>query len=126
MSSQLSPVLVVQVLTRLGFSKHEARHTKPYRCTEAGCTRKDGFRTVNDLDRHTRSRHPRVNVSGHRSKCHRDKCLNKSKLWPRADNFRQHLKRIHGLDGVSEDDIEAYIYRYLPTSLSCPIGRCPS
>lgn len=37
-------------------------------------------------------------------------CRSKDKKWPRADNFRQHLKRVHLLK-PEDDDLEKYVYR---------------
>lgn len=37
-------------------------------------------------------------------------CRAKDKKWPRADNFRQHLKRIHQIQ-PGDDDLEKYVYR---------------
>lgn len=37
-------------------------------------------------------------------------CRKKEKKWPRTDNFRRHLKRVHNL-GVRDDDMDAYLYK---------------
>lgn len=44
--------------------------------------------------------------------CHHDSCVKKDmKPWPRADNFRSHLWRIHGIK--ADDDISEYLYAYV-------------
>ncbi|EHL01787.1 hypothetical protein M7I_2138 [Glarea lozoyensis 74030] len=43
------------VKTQSELKKHELRHTKPYKCQVAGCTRLEGFSTTNDLDRHMKN-----------------------------------------------------------------------
>jgi hypothetical protein len=40
--------------------------------------------------------------------CDLGECNGKDKDWPRLDNFRNHLKRMHNL---SDDEIEAYVRR---------------
>ncbi|TLD08953.1 uncharacterized protein PgNI_07768 [Pyricularia grisea] len=94
--------------TRSQLKKHMQRHDKMHFCKEPGCTRKEGFSTQNDLDRHKRSKHPATNATGRRYRCHLGTCKNKPKKWPRADNFRQHLKRRHK-DEVEDDDLEQFV-----------------
>ncbi len=62
-----------------------------------GCTRVCGFATPNDLDRHKRSKHGLTAGSGPSRywKCASRACENKNKEWPRLDNFRQHVERMH-------------------------------
>jgi hypothetical protein len=101
------------------FRKHKQRHIKPFRCDVAGCTRTAGFSTPNDLDRHKRSVHPGECVNGNRYRCPIGNCQKKEKIWPRADNFRAHVKRVHHQD-LGEDDLEKYIYRYELSPSSVP------
>jgi len=89
--------------------KHVNRHTKPFRCEQPGCDRSEGFATVNDRDRHVKSRHPGAVGDGFR--CSIGACLAKCKLWPRADNFRQHLKRVHKRTMTDDDDLDQFRYR---------------
>jgi len=58
-----------------------------------GCNRTDGFTTQNDLDRHKKSLHQVP--SGKSYVCAVPHCAKKTKVWPRADNFRQHCQRLH-------------------------------
>ncbi|KAL1867551.1 hypothetical protein VTK73DRAFT_4103 [Phialemonium thermophilum] len=87
--------------------RHEAKHTKPHRCQEPGCTRSGGFTTRNDLDRHRRSVH---GLAETKYRCPYGKCAGKSKTWPRADNFRQHLIKIHKIDPKPNDGLKQFMY----------------
>ncbi|KAL1957986.1 hypothetical protein VTO42DRAFT_5198 [Malbranchea cinnamomea] len=85
--------------------KHMLRHEKPFRCDEPGCKRKTGFGTLNDLERHKKCVHgiePSNRVS-RRFKCFADNCSRSAKIWPRYDNFRQHLLRVH--DDMDIDEL---------------------
>lgn len=94
--------------TKSEFKKHKQRHEKPFRCSVKNCTRREGFSTTNDLDRHIRSLHPDEHASGNRYRCLIGACKNKDKIWPRADNFRAHMKRVHQKDVLSDDDLDQY------------------
>ncbi|KLU86744.1 hypothetical protein MAPG_05754 [Magnaporthiopsis poae ATCC 64411] len=94
--------------TASDLKKHEARHTRPHHCQVPNCQRTKGFSTANDLARHTRSRHPDI-ATGHFYKCNKGSCANSSKLWPRADNFRQHLIRKHHYPH-SIENIDEFLY----------------
>ncbi|KAL2071757.1 hypothetical protein VTL71DRAFT_12992 [Oculimacula yallundae] len=86
------------VKTQSEMKKHALRHTKPYLCQVPNCARTEGFSTTNDLDRHTRSKHPSItqeNSFTKKFRCHVPGCKSKDKAWPRLDNFRSHLKRVH-------------------------------
>ncbi|KAJ9156336.1 C2H2 and C2HC zinc finger [Pleurostoma richardsiae] len=113
--SLVCPFCHKTVKTKSELNKHEKRHTKPFRCTEAGCHRVDGFSTMNDLDRHKRCCHPDANAAGNRFRCALGACRNKTKIWPRADNFRSHLKRVHQYNNISEEELENFVYRETPT-----------
>lgn len=92
-------------------SKHNQRHRKAFKCEVPGCTRKEGFGTPNDLDRHKSSVHPELD-SGPRWRCNISaQCQAKDKLWPRADNFRQHLKRVHNQPVSADDDLNQYLWQ---------------
>ncbi|CAK1354625.1 unnamed protein product [Cercospora beticola] len=80
--------------------KHAETHLRRWKCETAGCTRKDGFATLNDLERHRKSVHslrPSVgSVFGYICQ----ECVQKSegrdrKFWPRRDNFKAHIRRRH-------------------------------
>ncbi|CAF9904117.1 MAG: hypothetical protein ALECFALPRED_004853 [Alectoria fallacina] len=75
------------------FNKHQLRHQKPFKCDVPGCNRETGFTTKNDLDRHKKSIH-QVYI-GKSYMCAAPHCAKKNKIWPRADNFRQHIIRLH-------------------------------
>lgn len=88
--------------------KHELRHTKPFHCTVKDCQRKEGYSTANDLERHVKSKHADLYPPSKTYSCLVDKCKSKDKAWPRLDNFRSHLKRIHKL---SDDQLDHYVRR---------------
>ncbi len=77
--------------------KHKLKHEKPYKYDVGGCSRVCGFATPNDLDRHKRSKHGLMAGCGPSRywKCASRTCENKNKEWPRLDNFRQHVERMH-------------------------------
>ncbi|KAH8194605.1 hypothetical protein TruAng_011224 [Truncatella angustata] len=79
-------------------------------CETCRCTRADGFSTSNDLDRHKRSCHPGEFATGTFYRCDLGACRNKEKIWPRADNFRAHIRRVHR-HSVTEEEMEKLIHR---------------
>jgi hypothetical protein len=98
----------------MNFRKHDLRHRKPFKCQVQGCTRADGFSTTNDLDRHTRSKHPSAlseSIPTKKFRCHVPGCKSKDKTWPRLDNFRSHLKRVHSHHLITDEDFEDMIRR---------------
>lgn len=93
-------------------SKHIARHKKPHTCSVAGCPRsKEGFSTRNDLERHKKSLHPDLGTCGDRYICRLGTCGSKEKIWPRADNFRSHLDRVHRKKLTADDNLEEFLYQ---------------
>ncbi|KAH7060611.1 hypothetical protein B0J12DRAFT_695972 [Macrophomina phaseolina] len=85
------------------FKKHTLKHTKPWTCDEPDCSRKEGFTTINDLKRHQKSVH-KIGGMSKSFRCVADRCRNKDKLWPRLDNFKQHINRMHK-DEYDMDDL---------------------
>jgi hypothetical protein len=78
------------------------KHDKPFKCLEPNCKRGDqGFTTINDLDRHKKSVH-RIGMDKKSYRCAAAKCMKKEKIWPRLDNFKQHVSRMHR----DEDEID--------------------
>ena len=76
-------------------------------CKEPGCKRRgQGFTTVNDLDRHRKSVH-RIGLLKKSYQCASENCRNREKIWPRLDNFKQHIERMH----KDEDELDL-IKRY--------------
>lgn len=100
-------------------SKHRQRHRKPHRCSYQNCSRaKEGFSTSNDLQRHKRTVHNEDELGGKKYICPHGNCQNKPlKKWPRADNFRSHLVRVHNKEIKSDSDLARYIYSYVSTGL---------
>lgn len=89
------------------------RHQKPFKCDIPNCKRGDkGFTTVNDLNRHKKSVH-RIGALQNSYQCASEHCRNKEKIWPRLDNFKQHISRMH--KGEDEQDL---IRRYEPSTPS--------
>ncbi|KAL4913154.1 hypothetical protein BDW62DRAFT_205802 [Aspergillus aurantiobrunneus] len=84
--------------------KHEARHKKLFKCDEPNCTRKEGFGTINDLARHKKCVHKKEPERGPKVlyMCFGHNCPRSNKKWPRLDNFRQHLARMHNNEDIDE------------------------
>ncbi|EXJ88347.1 hypothetical protein A1O1_05277 [Capronia coronata CBS 617.96] len=85
-----------QAKTRSDLKKHNARHEREHRCHFPTCMRKSkGFATKNDLDRHLKSVH-HINSRGTKYyKCLAEGCPRADRKWPRLDNFKQHLQKMH-------------------------------
>lgn len=86
--------------------KHEARHRKLFKCDEPNCSRKEGFGTINDLARHKKCVHNKEPERGPKMMylCFGKNCPRPNKKWPRLDNFKQHLNRMH-----NEEDADALL-----------------
>ncbi|KAL4902517.1 hypothetical protein BDW74DRAFT_157947 [Aspergillus multicolor] len=84
--------------------KHEARHKKLFKCDLPNCTRKEGFGTINDLARHKKCVHKKEPERGPKIlyMCFGRNCPRSNKKWPRLDNFRQHLARMHNTEDGEE------------------------
>ncbi len=82
-----------------GDRKHMLKHSKPYKCDIPGCKRIEGFTTQNDLERHQKSLH-RKDIDKKSYQCAVENCRNKEKIWPRLDNFKQHIERMHKCEDV--------------------------
>lgn len=85
------------------YSKDETiPRIKEHKCTHAQCTREQGFGSPHDLQRHQRTKHPASFQSpwppGYF--CMAETC-NRTKLWPRLDNLRQHIAKIHPSEDVN-------------------------
>lgn len=64
------------------------------------------------MSRHTRSFHPQHVVTSERDdfiSCPIEDCSSSEKRWPRLDNFRSHLRRVHGDLLKTKADIQATI-----------------
>ncbi|KAK8036069.1 hypothetical protein PG991_002142 [Apiospora marii] len=103
--------IVCEICKKPVKTNSELKHTKPFTCDVPGCARSEGFSTPNDLERHKRSVHPDESPDGSRFQCPHGGCKNKDKIWPRADNFRAHLKRVHRIENVKDEDLEGIIYQ---------------
>lgn len=93
------------------YSKHIQRHDRPHVCETAKCPRKgEGFSTKNDLVRHQRTVHKEKHGDFQPYYCIYGSCLQQKagKPWPRADNFRQHLQRVHQIEKKADEDLSQY------------------
>ena len=93
-----SPAINMLTLACSRRRKHTLRHVRPFKCSVQGCSSSiKGFPTRNDLDRHQKSVHKIAPASGtdRTFKCQAPNCRHARKIWPRADNFRQHCSRLH-------------------------------
>ena len=89
-----------QVLPSINFTTPalKRKYEKPFKCDVPGCAREHkGFLTVNDLDRHRKSVHHvlRTTSDSRSFVCAGLNCNKVGKVWPRLDNFRSHLSRMH-------------------------------
>ena len=94
------------------FSKHERKHTKPFKCRHAECMAKDvGFSTENDRDRHYKSgRHHEAPTKGALKGFVCVACTDgKVKWWPRQDNFKAHCTRRH-TEWNTKELMKQYVY----------------
>ncbi|KAF4125727.1 ZnF C2H2 [Geosmithia morbida] len=88
--------------------KHRLRHEKPFVCQEGSCARGTGFTSKNDLNRHLMTVHKNISL-GITYVCHEEACRTKPpKAWPRADNFRSHLLRVHKIAVPADGDLSRY------------------
>jgi hypothetical protein len=107
--SLVCPSCKASVKTKAELNKHKLRHEKPFRCDVPNCPRKGlGFGTQNDLARHQQSVH---RADGIKYRCSEGACKTKQKHWPRADNFKQHLKRVHNITIEPDADLSDYEIR---------------
>ncbi|RVD88872.1 uncharacterized protein DFL_003043 [Arthrobotrys flagrans] len=82
------------------------RPEKKYLCTIEECERStpgNGFTTLNDLERHGRSKH---GDDGQYIECRHERCPDRGKRFPRRDNFVDHYWRVHG-NGTSKEAMKA-------------------
>lgn len=85
------------------------KHDKPNKCDIQGCSRIDGFSTINDLQRHQKSKHG-IGIDSITTsfKCASRNCKNQTKIWPRRDNFKQHIIRMH-----KDEDVHTLISKHV-------------
>ncbi|CAI6100205.1 unnamed protein product [Clonostachys chloroleuca] len=99
--------------------KHCARKSRPFTCDRNGCSKSQvGFASNNDLVRHKRTVHG-DNLKGRTYICTNGDCAKETppKKWPRTDNFRSHLKRVHKIEQVGDMDLQRYLYEPIPEDL---------
>jgi hypothetical protein len=80
-------------------SRTDDKTHKSYACRIPLCPRQfKGFSNVNDLERHQKSVHgiqPNRPSTTRLYKCFGTKCSRPDRMWPRLDNFKHHLKKMH-------------------------------
>lgn len=79
--------------------KCEKRHSRPFKCAIPDCQNVKGFASEIELKGHVDSKHADLSGEGSQSiqyVCRSIGCQSGDKLWPRLDNFRNRLRRIHG------------------------------
>lgn len=84
------------------YKKHMIRHDPQFYCRENKCNRTEGFGTKNDLDRHLKAVHNILKPGDIWYKCLFPGCAKGEKLWPRQDNFKAHIFRMHGPEFTEE------------------------
>ncbi|RMZ81849.1 hypothetical protein DV738_g2093, partial [Chaetothyriales sp. CBS 135597] len=88
--------------TESDLKKDQARHQRPHKCTVDGCPRVlEGFSTINDLNRHLKAVHGIAVQGAIDYICLVPGCAKAGKTWPRLDNFRQHVIRMHPDENVN-------------------------
>ncbi|KAK6513657.1 hypothetical protein TWF506_008096 [Arthrobotrys conoides] len=84
-----------------------SRPEKKYCCSIEECERSKpgcGFTTLNDLERHGRSKH---GEDGQYIECRHERCPDRGKRFPRRDNFVDHYWRVHG-NGSTKEAMKAF------------------
>ncbi|KAH6638189.1 hypothetical protein C7974DRAFT_155937 [Boeremia exigua] len=107
--------------------RHMLRHEKSFICTEFECKRAGkGFSTINDLDRHKKSVH-KIGVEKSKSyQCAATGCTHRTKIWPRLDNFKQHLERMHRKENILELIKSSEYQPQEPASIQQPFSVDPA
>ncbi|KAF7191163.1 Transcriptional regulator CRZ1, partial [Pseudocercospora fuligena] len=85
-------------------------HAKLYRCDVPGCSRTSGFASLNDRERHVRSVHGQLSTVNPPigyvcAACVQDG-VQDPKFWPRRDNFKAHIRRLHTKDWTEDHLLE--------------------
>ncbi|KAF2729087.1 hypothetical protein EJ04DRAFT_589820 [Polyplosphaeria fusca] len=105
--------------------KHLLKHHKPFKCNQVNCRRAGkGFTTINDLNRHKKSVH-RIGATQNSYQCASETCRNKEKIWPRLDNFKQHISRMHRDEDESELIRKSAYREPEPTPPTEPLSVAP-
>ncbi|KAI9847331.1 MAG: hypothetical protein M1838_000940 [Thelocarpon superellum] len=92
--AQASPIPTF--VRRCEWSKHLDKHERPYRCTEAGCEKLQGFTYSGGLSRHEREVHSKHGGLRVRHMCPHQNCKRSSGAgFTRRENLDEHLRRVH-------------------------------
>lgn len=92
---------------------NSAEHNSPSRTLKLHycplCRRK-AFKSANDLERHMKTVHDFHKEGDIGWQCQEVECKTANKIWPRRDNFKQHLIRVHGQWSVVQLDLSQVLY----------------
>jgi len=101
---------------------------KSHTCTLCAADCSTSFKTVNDLARHMRSVHKAYRNSDPYWRCGVEGCTSAEKCWPRLDNFKAHVIRMHGIQ--YEMQLDSFRHTFgprensnTPALLSKPCGN---
>ncbi len=84
-------------------------HARPFVCKYRGCTEREGFANIEDLDFHTLWNHSpmiadlSLNFPPSAYSCWNDECQGRV-VWTDRDEFRSHLNTWHQLEGLELDE----------------------
>lgn len=79
-------------------------HRKHFTCTICLTTARKSFKTTNDLDRHMKSVHKKYTAGDKFWVCGMVGCPSATKCWPRLDNFKAHVVKMHKPEYQSQLD----------------------
>lgn len=82
------------------YRKHKKRHTRPYGCTFAGCSK--AFGSKNDWKRHENTRHYQIESWRCHEKSPGSRINQCAKIFYRREQFQAHLKDGHA---ISDDEV---------------------
>ncbi|KAJ9286134.1 hypothetical protein DTO021C3_6212 [Paecilomyces variotii] len=87
-----------------GKGKQKVEDKTPFKCDEPNCTRKEGFGTADDLERHRESCHNKESGNGPRVvyRCFAFECGKRFRRWKYLDDFGHHLAEMHPNENPSE------------------------
>lgn len=92
---------------------------KQHHCMD-GCPEK-AFTTSNDLERHRRTVHNKINKGERVWSCIIGNCSTGRKVWARMDNFKQHMSRMHNQNNA--EIVEQMAVSYDPTLHELQAGK---
>lgn len=94
------PRCMSNVIADSGNRKHKKRHTRPYGCTYAGCSKR--FGSKNDWKRHENTRHYQIEAWRCQEPNSTSKINQCAKVFYRREQYQAHLKDHHKLQDEGE------------------------